>query len=206
MPNAVDISKIPEYRDYAPASLAFIRARCIDYNNAFNNTVNQLRASYTNLTIYVPDMFGLLESILASPSSYGVVNAQYAGKTIDALSNPDLSDKSLNGPGAVYIWWDSIDPTAKVHAWMADMTQQLISPARFNSIAWVNNSNRLDLVNVPIGRNGFVDSCTNLATIPINWLQRTNFSSVSLTQSVFVPVSGPVQFYRLRYPFSWTWP
>jgi len=31
-------------------------------------------------------------------------------------------------------------------------------------------------------------------------------NSTTLTQSIFVPASDPMRFYRLRFPFAWTWP
>ena len=50
-----------------------------------------------------------------------------------------------------------------VHAWMANLVQQLISPAQIDDITPLNGSNQLDLVNVPVGQNGLVLACTNLA-------------------------------------------
>jgi hypothetical protein len=38
------------------------------------------------------------------------------------------------------------------------------------------------------------------------WTTNANFNSTNATQSVFVTPSDPVQFYRLNFPFVWTWP
>ena len=40
--------------------------------------------------------------------------------------------------------------------WMANLAQQLISPVQISQITVLNGSNRLDVVNVPVGLNGFV--------------------------------------------------
>jgi hypothetical protein len=45
---------------------------------------------------------------------------------------------------------------------------------------------------------------TNLALT--NWITVTSFNSTNSAQSVFIPISGPLQFYRLNFPFAWTWP
>src|ERR1035438_2118438 len=196
MPNAVDISTIPYF--HADDNANFIHLRCLDYNVAFTNTLNRIRASCPNLTIYSPDFFTLLTNMLAHPANYGVINALGAnGLSIDVIAS-DLSDKTTNGPGTNYIFWDAKDPTAKVHAWMGNLAQQLISPVRISQLTAFNGSNRLDMANVPIGQNGLVLGRTNL--VLGNWKTNVPFISSNATQSVFVTNSGPLQFYRLSFP------
>jgi hypothetical protein len=201
LPNAVDITKVPYYGGLAssPADRSFIRQRVADFNAAFAAMLNQARSSSPGLTIYAPDFFSLLDDILANAGSYGLINPG-----IDALEDPNLTDYSLNGPGAYYVFWDYQDPTAKAQEVMADVAQQLISPVKISDLTSLNGSNRLTVATLPIGLNGFVDGRTNLALG--NWTQRTNFNSTSATQAIFVPASGPRQFYRLRFPFAWSWP
>jgi phospholipase/lecithinase/hemolysin len=202
MPNAVDLSTIPEFN--ADPNANFIHLRCLDYNVAFSNTLNRIRASCTNLTLYSPDFYALLTNILAHPANYGVTNALGAnGLSIDVLGS-ELSNKTTNGPGTNYIFWDYKDPTAKVHAWMGNLAQQLISPVRICNLAAFNGSNRLDMANVPIGQNGLVLGRTNL--VLGNWKTNLTFVSTNATQSVFVTNSGSQWFYRLKFLYSWTWP
>jgi phospholipase/lecithinase/hemolysin len=202
MPNAVDITEIPYYDTYPAASKSFIRQMVIYFNSAFSATLSNAMTSCPGLQIYEPDFFSLLDNILANPASYGVTNALYGGQSIDALDDNSLMDLSLNGPGENYIFWDKIDPTAKVNAIMAGAAKQLISPVQFSKIALLGGSNRLDMTNVPVGLGGVVNGSTDL----VSWTSVTNFSSTNSTQSVFVPLSGPFQFYRLSFPFTWTWP
>jgi phospholipase/lecithinase/hemolysin len=233
MPNAVDVSTIPQFNTSANAN--FIHLRCLDYNIAFSNTLNRIRASCPNLTLYTPDFFALLTNILAHPANYGVTNALGDGLSIDAVDavNYGFPSAATNGFGTNYIFWDPNDPTAMVHLWMANLTQQLISPAQISQLLVFNGSNRLDVVNMPVGLNGFVDGCTNLSSG--NWTTNASFSSTNTTQSIFVltsgmsqnalsfsPNGGPIppgggggtniafdatlQLYRLRFPYSWTWP
>ena len=87
---------------------------------------------------------------------------------------------------------------------MAGVAKQLLAPAQISQITSLNGGNQLNLANIPVGLNGIVLGSTNLALA--NWTMVTNFNSTNTTQSVFVPISGPVQFYRLYFPFTWTWP
>jgi phospholipase/lecithinase/hemolysin len=209
MPNVVDISTIPQFNTYTSYTNLFHQA-ATNYNAAFKSTLDAVKAdpNYSDLTIYVPDFYALLTNLLAHPDSYGMTNALYNSGSgllsIDALSHPGLVNKTLNGPGTNYIFWDPTDPTAKVHNWMASLAQQLISPAKINKLAALNGSNRLDLVNVPVGQNGMVLGATNLAAD--NWTTNLLFNSTNTAQSVFVPSSGPQQFYKLSFPVVWIWP
>ena len=88
---------------------------------------------------------------------------------------------------------------------IADFAQQYISPVQFSALKQVNGSNRLDVVNMPIGlTNGFVLSATNLTQK--NWLTNASFTTLTTPQSLFVPVAGAQQFYRLQFPWQWSWP
>ena len=188
MPNAVDLSKVPAF-----ATDTFIRQQITNYNNAFAITLSNAMASLTNLVIYQPDFFFLLNDIVAHSTNYGLTHPTTSAQA-DSLF-------ALNGPGAQYVFWDDEDPTAKAQCWMANLVQQLISPVQISKLTLLSGSNRLDMVNLPIGQAGFAEGSTNLA----NW---TSVQSIGTNapQTLFVPTAGSPQFYRLRFPFAWTWP
>jgi phospholipase/lecithinase/hemolysin len=235
LPNAVDISQIPAYNKSNLTNV--MHNGCIAYNVAFSNTISQAMALCPGLTIFTPDYFTLLNNVLTNAAYYGLTNALSSkGFSIDAYDDPSIINLTLNGQGTNYIFWDTQDPTAMLHEIMADVAQQLISPVQISWLALFNGSNRLDVANVPVGLNGFVDSCTNLALA--NWTSVTNISSTTTPQSIFViaaplPPSTPAgsggdgstdpndtnnqnvvyappfnaaQFYRLRFPYTWNWP
>jgi phospholipase/lecithinase/hemolysin len=235
MPNAVDLSTIPEFNQSPNAN--FIHLRCLDYNVAFSNTLNRIRASCPNLTLYTPDFFTLLTNLLAYPANYGLTNALGSGKSIDAIDamNYGMPSAATNGFGTNFIFWNVDNPTAMVHMWMGNLAQQLLSPARISQITVLNGSNRLDLANVPIGQDGLVLGCTNFALsnwlVLSNWTSDATFSIIISTQSVFVLDSDPspelraapdyadgpfppgtivpdctMKLYRLYFPYAWTWP
>ena len=205
MPNAVDISTIPAFN--ISANVSTIHTECLAYNVAFSNTLNRIRASCPNLMLYTPDFYALLTNLLAHPANYGVTNALGAGLSIDAVDavNFGFPSAATNGFGTNYIFWDPLDPTAMVHDWMANTAQQLISPAQISQITALNGSNRLVMASVPVGQYGQVIGRTNL--ILGSWTTNVNsFASTNTTQTIFVPVSGPQWFYRLKFLYSWTWP
>jgi phospholipase/lecithinase/hemolysin len=189
LPNAVDISKIPAFN--AGITLTNVEhAGCVAYNAAFSNTIKQARALCPGLKIYTPDFFTLMNNVLTNAASYGLTNALVSGYSIDALHANSAAPKlfppaATNGFGTNFIFWDPQDPTAKFHAVIADVVQQSISPVQIGGIVAFKGSNRLDVVNVPVGLNGFVEGCTNLAAA--NWTSLTNITSASTALSVFVP-------------------
>lgn len=231
MPNAVDLSKIPAFNAGTLAST--FSAGCVDYNTRFANAIAQARSQCPGLTIYTPDFFSLLNNVLTNAASYGLTNAFYHGWSCSA-ADTITSLTMTNNPGTNYIFWDDTDPSAKFHAVMADVVQQIISPVQINAVIALDGSNRLDIANVPVGLNGFVEGCTNLTLG--GWTNVTNVNSTALAVSVFVPTPPPLavtktnvqagvvsadggflppggtpivtalEFYRLHFPFAWNWP
>ena len=202
MPTAVDVTQVPYYVGLPAVDKAFLRLRVIDFNVGFSNTLAQARASFPGLAIHMPNLFVLFDNVLARPADYGLVNALENGRSIDALSDFSLTDKSLTGPGASYIFWDYLDPTARAHAIIADVTQQLLSPPRISSVELVNGSCELGLTNVPLGLDGFADGGSNL----LEWAAAATIRSTNSTQTISTPASAAIRFYRLRFPHAWTWP
>ncbi len=241
MPSVVDISQVPYFsQTYNTSYLQTMHTECIAYNTAFSNTLNQARAACPGLTIYEPNFFALLNDMLTNGASFGLTNVLYDGTTIDALDNLG-SDANTNGLGDNYVYWDYLDPTAKLHEIMADTTEQMIAPVRVNDIVLLSPTsapiytNRLDVVNMPVGLNGFVDGTTNLYQKGWTWTAVTNITSTSTVQSLFVygtplsiglpggngsldpgnpsnsptPTNAPTSYwqaYRLRFPMAWNWP
>ncbi|MBN2505923.1 MAG: hypothetical protein JXQ71_04445 [Verrucomicrobia bacterium] len=197
MPNAVDLGHAPYYSGLPSATKRFVRQRILEFNASFRTLLHQTRTSFPDLAVCCPDFFALFDDVLAHPEQHGLANPG-----IDALSDPTLADKTLHGPGAFYVFWDYLDPTAKVHGIMADCVHQMIAPPTLARLALVQDSNRLDVINLPIGRNGVLDGSTNLAS----WTALQDVASTHATRSIFVPRTGSRQYYRLRFPPAWSWP
>lgn len=197
MPNAVDVTAAPDFGSLTGPVKIFTRQRVIDMNAQFLVTVSQATAQMPGLTIFVPDIFTLLDQAQTNAASFGLTNA-----IIDALDDPKLKNKSMTGPGASYVFWDQLNPTARFHVAIADAVEQVIAPTTLTGMAVFNGSNRLDVANIPIGRNGQVCTSSNL----VDWASLQSFDSTNSVQSIFVPNGGSQQFYRLTFPLTWTWP
>lgn len=196
MPNAVDLGRVPFYIGYSPANKNFIRTQTTNFNSRYAAMLTNTATTLPGLTIYAPDVFTLLDKITTSPTNYGLQ------KPTTYVIEDLPGQATFTGPGTNYVYWDDLNPTAKTHEIVADSVQQMIFPSRLGPPIPVAGSNQLAIANIPIGLNGYVDVSTNL----INWSQLQSFASTNATQIIGVPVSGPMQFYRLRFPFAWTWP
>lgn len=189
MPDAVDITEIPQYNGINPAVRNYIRQEIIYFNSQFAAMLNQKR-SLPGLTIYEPDFFGLLDSVLTNSVAYGVTNPPYNGEDYALAFYPYNSINNMNGTN--FVFWDQLNPTAKVQEIMGDTAEQMIAPVSISSLAVLDNSttslstNQLNLVNAPVGLNGFVDGTTNSSPSNMSWTTVTNFSSTAVAQSVFV--------------------
>jgi phospholipase/lecithinase/hemolysin len=201
IPNGVDITEIPKFDHTAAGTRTAIRAQIAAFNSNFSSALSNIVASSHGLKIYVPDIFGLLDNILTNSAAYGMTNVLSGGQTIDAISD---GNTSFTGPGANFIFWDPTDPTARFHEVIGDYIQNLISPAQINQVIPSNGSNQLNVVNFPAGLNGYVDAVTNVNST--NWQSGQLFTNAGTSMSIYLPMTGQQQYYRLRFPYAWYWP
>ena len=204
-PNAVDLTKIPQYNSASASYRAFVRQRIIEFNNGYSNRLNQIRASSPGLTIITPNIFALLDDLQVNAKNYGLTNVLDDTFNItSALQNLLSSQWALTGPGINYVWWGPNSPSARFHEVIADTAQQLLSPVGLAGITLVNTSNQLQLVNAPVGMSGTVLYLSDLSQT--NWLTNSVFAVSNVTQTTFVNPTNSQRFYRLKFPWQWTWP
>lgn len=202
MPNAADLGNTPYFNGTDAASRAFLRQRVRDYNAAFAALLQQRQAALPGLVIRSPDFFALLDNFVTNASVFGLTNATFSGVMVDALSDPALANRSLNGPGTNHIFWDYLNPGARASAIIADVAHQSLTPTRIVRVLPQGATPSLDAANLPVGLNGFVEAATNLTA----WSAAQSFYATRRTQSIDIPPGGQGQFYRLRFPFAWSWP
>jgi len=203
LPKAVDIAAAPFYASLSVAERSYVRGKIAQFNTAFEGMIETFVPTLPGLEVYVPDSFALFEELLSNPAKFGVVNPG-----IDAISDiffmtgsyPDIMGIADNG--ANYVFWDDLHPTAKVQMHLADLVQQMISPATISGISPVGGGYELEMSNVPVGRDGSVRGSGNL----VDWMEDLSFSSISVVQDVTVPSTDPSRFFRLQFPVVWTWP
>jgi phospholipase/lecithinase/hemolysin len=154
LPNSANVAKAPFF-GIDQDDVNFVRARAIQFNVALQALIANLKSAHPDLVIYQPDVFTLFESVLANPTTYGITKTN-----IDAIE--DLGNPSFTGPGASYLFWDDQHPTAKFQMLLADLSQQLISPAKVTSATFSSTTGQIQVANIPLGRDGIVQTSTNL--------------------------------------------
>ena len=206
MPNAVDISRVPFFTytltnqtsatNDLTTYLEALRADIQRFNAAFAVEMDRARANHPGLSLYSPDFFTQFNFLLDNPGLYGVTKTE-----IDALEDPALTDKSFNGPGANYLFWDYLHPTTKVHAAVADFVLQSLAPPgpRIAAFMRAGASNRFDFVNLPIGHTAVLESATNLGN-SVTWATNASLSITAATQTLFLSTNGlgKTRFFRLK--------
>jgi phospholipase/lecithinase/hemolysin len=203
MPKAVNIVATPFYNELAAADRTFVRLRVIDFNGKFETAMADLAATKPGLIIHRPDTFAFFEQVLANPGAFELVNPLPDNAAVLAPIN-----HALTGPGASYIFWDDLHPTAKFQMHLAAFVQQIISPPKVNSVSLSGGNAQLQVANIPLGRGGVVQGSSNLQP---PWSQDSAFTvpfvaGASTTSTVSFPASGPQRFYRVGFPVVWTWP
>jgi len=202
-PNAVNIILAPEFNQNTDINYkTFVRQRIVSFNANYAALMQQLQVSYPDLKIYVPDMFSIFDHVVTNPVPFGFTNALYNGQPIDALEY--LANASTNTQATNFVFLDAVSPTARMNELFADVAQQALSPVQLTGMAQTDVSNRLDVANLPVGLNGTVLYATNL--MQNVWLTNSTFSSLTVTQSVFVYPTNSQRFYLLKFPYAWTWP
>jgi len=208
IPNAVDVSLVPFWTTVEELSagtaegnwilsmVAALHTNVVQYNAVLATAIGQLRAHYPDLTIYAPDFFTQFNFFLSHAGIYGMTTT-----SIDALEDQALTDKSFNGPGADYVFWDYLHPTTKVHSYMATVAQQAMSSLMISRLSLQDASYRLDLANLPIGRTGTVESSSNLVP-QTTWTPCASIFVTNMNQTVFISTNGLGSrcFFRLNFP------
>jgi outer membrane lipase/esterase len=194
LPLTVDITKAPFY-SLSVNDEAFVRQRIVDYNLSFTNRLRQWQATRPGVSLFTPDLFKLFDGLTQTPGIFGLTNS--TGYALESFPTAPLW-----GAGTNFLFWDYLHPTAKVHEIIADTVQNLIAPPRITSGSAVSGAVTWQLANLPIGLGGMVETGTNFAT----WTATGSFMSTNATQLVTAPVTASPQFFRLRFPFAWTWP
>lgn len=97
----------PAQRDLLTDFVAQANQVRVDYINGwFDSLFPGLKVSYLDPNPWI-------DEIEAAPADFGFTNLT------DAVLDSGLTDKSFDGPGSSYFFWDGIAPTSKVHCQLA---------------------------------------------------------------------------------------
>ncbi len=189
--NQPDFMRWPEFAALSNTNKTYFRSRTIEFNRALRSTMSDLQSSRADLMLRMVDVFALFEVVLEQPWNYG-----FTETGISVIHDTRLTNKSFNGPGSNYLFWDPISITSKMQAMIADWiigatqgTQLFLAPF---ATGFVLSGQRL-----LVGKTYTVQSSTDALAWTDEHTQKALFSEsdlLSLTNAV-----TRSQFFRLQY-------
>jgi phospholipase/lecithinase/hemolysin len=127
VPDQVDLSRIPLVVDsglpFLPQLQAYMRGKLEQFNASLGAALAAIAQAHPDLKLITPNVYARFNDVLANLTNYGFTKADP-----DALTDPLLADKSFTGPGKDYLFWDSIHPTTKAHALIAQWFYEALPP------------------------------------------------------------------------------
>jgi phospholipase/lecithinase/hemolysin len=191
VPNTVDVTKIPVLNSLPGVLLDYLRGKVKEFNSELDAALTALQTDRPALTLYRCDGFANVKALLKDAKSYGFTETSQ-----DALSDVTLLDKSFDGPGAQYVFWDPIHPTTKVHAIVADWFQVAVAPMTPRLTLKPGATQlRLGLSQVHVTQNYTLQESSNLTT----WSDLQTYLCVTTNQTLDVTNIPPRSFFRLKW-------
>jgi|SRR5206468_8440205 len=142
---------------------------------------------------------GLACSLLAGAPTALSYDALYAfgdETRVDALSDVTLFDKSFDGPGADYVFWDPIHPTTKSHSLIADWFLAVVSPLSPQiAVAASGADLELKVGNLQSEKTYVLQSSSDLS----NWSDLKNLSAGASHLFTSVPNDAARTFFRVKW-------
>jgi len=190
VPNTVDVTDIP-LLNWLPGFIAdYLRDKVEQFNRELAEALAAIHSDYPALTLFQFDFYRGVKSFLANASAYGFTETD-----IDALSDITLLDKSFDGPGADYVFWDPIHPTTKSHGVIADWYSATVSPMS-PQIAIVNAGTTVQMMldRLDPGKTYVLQSSNDLS----NWSEVKSFSSRTSRLVTSFTNQLPRSFFRIQ--------
>ena len=187
--NLPNVGQTPAF-NAAPAGFAnYVDSKVVLFNTMLQSAMTNAMKHNPGLRIYLVNLNAVLSNVLSAPAAYG-----FTVTTKGALEDPNLTNKSFNGPGANYVFWDEIHPTTKLHA--------LIGATAYACVGVEMNFTRnglnfdMNVNNLYPGLPYTIESSTNLKT----WTTYMAFTARATNSilSVTNKSNGQV-FYRMNY-------
>lgn len=191
VPNTVDVTEIPTI-NYLPDFLRdYLRDKVKLFNSRLAVALDALEAQLPDMEIYRCDTFAKMQWLLRHAKAYG-----FTEKNIDALADLTLLDKSFDGPGANYVFWDPIHPTTKAHALVADWFHAAVDPLSPQiSIQCTGGTIGFSAANLHLTGQYELQQSTNWS----EWTAVQSITCTSAVQGFSVTISNaiPSAFFRM---------
>ncbi len=197
VPNQVDLSRIPRVVDsglpFLPQLQAYLRGKVEQFNGSLGAALTAIEQANPDLELITPDVYARFNDLLAN-----LINNGFSKADPDALTDAQLIDKSFTGPGKDYVFWDSIHPTTKAHALVAQwFCQALPAPPSQPQldIGATGGAVQLALGNLLPGQVYTLQFSADLT----DWAEVTTFTATnSVGHWTMSLASGPQGFFRLK--------
>jgi phospholipase/lecithinase/hemolysin len=178
----------PAFIGTPPGYTNYINSKVSTFDTALAGAVTNVMQRSPGLRIYLMDNYTLLDNILAAPAAYG-----FTVITNGALEDSNLTDKSFNGPGADYVFWDIIHPTTKLDVLTA--AEAYVSVAAGLGVKISGTDLNLTVSNLYPGFAYTIQGSTNLTM----WTNYESFTATSTNTMMTVTNAGKRAFYRVGY-------
>jgi phospholipase/lecithinase/hemolysin len=187
--NLANIGQTPAFIGTPAGYTNYIDSKVKLFNTMLATAVTNVMKGDPGLRIYFADNNTAFSRILSAPASFG-----FTVSTIGALEDTNLTDKSFTGPGANYVFWDTVHPTTKVNVLTAAGAFQSVAVEL--NLAHTGTNLNLMVLNLYPGLPYTVQSSTNLAT----WSDYQTINANNTNAAVTV-TNAPRSnvFYRVRY-------
>jgi len=189
VPNTVDVTKIPLLNQLPGILRSYLRGKVQQFNSQLAGTLTQIQAARPALFLYQFDCYEQVNSLITNAVTYGFTETQ-----MDAISDVSLLDKSFDGPGSNYVFWDPIHPTSKAHRMIAGWFQRLVWPLLSGTrIRLSQGRPELTVSALSVGDRYLIRSTTDFT----NWSAYETFSAESPVMTLSLTNDLPHSFFTV---------
>lgn len=184
-----NVGQTPAFNGAPPGYANYVDTKVALFNALLQSAMTNAMQHNSGLRIYFANFNATLSNILSAPAAYG-----FTVTTNGALEDPNLTDKSFNGPGANYVFWDTIHPTTKMHALIGGAAYACVDV----EMALTRNGTNFNLTadNLYPGLPYTIESSTNLTS----WTTYQAFTASATNSILSVTNKSSRQvFYRVNY-------
>lgn len=172
--------------------LAF-RTRVQTFNSELESALAQISQRKPDLRLVVADLYSDLNVVQDHYSDYGFTKV-----FPNALDDTNLVDKTFNGPGKDYAYWDGLHATSKLNELIAGWGLDALTNAVLETIELkvVQGAPTLQMNHLQIGRDYTLQSSPDL----MQWEELATFTSSAGTNQWSEASPGQTAtFYRLTW-------
>jgi hypothetical protein len=194
--NCLDLTLAPMViRDFGANKerLAKLKERTAGFNSDLALALRTIHEAKPDIRVFVVDVFSLENAVWANPDQYG-----FSKVFPDVQSDPMLRDRSRNGPGKDYMFWDPLHGTSRLQKLLAEWTEAALtnSPPETVQAAVGDGVLTVRMNHLQIGTGYTLENSSDLKT----WKEATTFlASEGTNQWMSAKIDAPQGFYRLKW-------